>query len=547
MRIPVKVFLMTAVTLWDAAGRAKAPTQPPDPAMTVPVADRTAETARLSTLGLHVPDGGVVLERPWDEPFTRRSLVVPQAWFHPVSPDGDVLADDLAKDLPVLEQVMSRAYGGWDAAKMRGWNWKGWFSKWRASLMEHSGQRLALADAFAPIKSLLNFQLDNHTNIPLSRAVYWGSGSQSLVVEGQANGSCTQLKTGSGNVLPLDPKDPAQHVRDVKRWNAKSGALEPARYISVPGNRGDLSAIQCGRNWLALKAAWPGRLQLGPEVESVMKSRVKPVLALARATRDEPDFKLLGADVAYVRLPTFTKTNTQLIEQRAGKWPKPTGKERVLIVDLRDNDGGDVAVEALDGWLDDADMKRVRAAFNVHRHQGASCLYHALRWGYVIGSSQGVKPPLGEELTRQMQGSIEDLFQPSPPGCPRAFDDSHGGWDYRQHRMQAPGPVSGQRRILVLINNGTGSDGEMMTMLLAALPQTVIAGTNTYGVAQYIQPGYSVLPHTRLPFRIALGTSDNYGDNRSFDGYGFDVDVLLADQDDSSPESILSLARYLGG
>ncbi len=87
----------------------------------------------------------------------------------------------------------------------------------------------------------------------------------------------------------------------------------------------------------------------------------------------------------------------------------------------------------------------------------------------------------------------------------------------------------------------------MMTMLLAALPQTVIAGTNTFGVAQFIQPGYSVLPHTRLPFRIALGTSDNYGDNRSFDGYGLDVDVLLLDERDQAPENILSLAKYLGG
>jgi hypothetical protein len=83
---------------------------------------------------------------------------------------------------------------------------------------------------------------------------------------------------------------------------------------------------------------------------------------------------------------------------------------------------------------------------------------------------------------------------------------------------------------MVLVNNGVG-----------------IVGSNSFGVAQYIQPGYSVLPHTRLPFRIALGTSDGYGDNRSFDGYGFDVDILLTTQADQAPENILALARYLGG
>ena len=52
---------------------------------------------------------------------------------------------------------------------------------------------------------------------------------------------------------------------------------------------------------------------------------------------------------------------------------------------------------------------------------------------------------------------------------------------------------------MVLVNNGVGSDGEYMQAMLASLPEA----------------GYSVLPQTRLPFRIALGTSDVYGDNRS--------------------------------
>ena len=41
-----------------------------------------------------------------------------------------------------------------------------------------------------------------------------------------------------------------------------------------------------------------------------------------------------------------------------------------------------------------------------------------------------------------------------------------------------------------------------------------------------IQPGYSVLPHTGLRYRIALGRSDPYGDSRSVDGYGLDVVVV---------------------
>jgi hypothetical protein len=54
-----------------------------------------------------------------------------------------------------------------------------------------------------------------------------------------------------------------------------------------------------------------------------------------------------------------------------------------------------------------------------------------------------------------------------------------------------------------------------------------------------------VLPQTRLPFRVALGTADHYGDGRSFDGYGFDVDIVLAEKKDQSGEAILRLAERL--
>ena len=81
--------------------------------------------------------------------------------------------------------------------------------------------------------------------------------------------------------------------------------------------------------------------------------------------------------------------------------------------------------------------------------------------------------------------------------------------------------------------------------LFAAAPGSVIAGVNTYGVAQYIQPGYFLLPHSRLPFRIALGTSDIYGDGRSVDGYGLDVDVLLPEELDQTTERITRLAELL--
>jgi C-terminal processing protease CtpA/Prc len=100
-------------------------------------------------------------------------------------------------------------------------------------------------------------------------------------------------------------------------------------------------------------------------------------------------------------------------------------------------------------------------------------------------------------------------------------------------------------RIIALVNSHCGSDCEWMTEELASLPETIVAGTNTYGICQMIQPGYSVLPHTGLDYRIALGRSDMYGDDRSVDGYGLDVDVLLPDVDKLGRESMRELAALV--
>lgn len=514
----------------------------PDPALTVSYTDRMVEIERLHALGLQVSQLG--LERPWDEPFTPRSLIVPQSWFTGHGKDTSVKASALLADLPILESIMSRAYGGWETASARGWNWEKWFADWRAVLAKQGDTELSLLDAFSPIKAFMAFQLDNHTNIPLNRATFFGSGSQQVLLPHAPDHFCSELEDDTGKRTPLAESDPAQQPRRVQHWDGKG--LSHATYLSVPASRGTLRRVHCGDEWLVVTPVWPPALRFGSTEGDV--ARAKPIHDLSSDAQDEPTLKHLGDAVAYLRLPTFNKKNSQLFEQRAPRWPKPNGKERTLIVDLRDNDGGDANFDALLGWVDDTRLKQaIDLAVNVHRHEGASCLYEPLRWGYTLVSSTGLRPPLGAELTRDFQTTLDAFAKtPSTPrACPRAFHDSRSGWDYRQHKLTEASALAGKRRIIALVNNGCGSDCELMTEVLAALPETVIVGENTFGVAQYIQPGYAVLPHSRLPFRIALGTSDNYGDDRSFDGYGFDVDVLLTTESDQSPASILALAAAL--
>lgn len=73
----------------------------------------------------------------------------------------------------------------------------------------------------------------------------------------------------------------------------------------------------------------------------------------------------------------------------------------------------------------------------------------------------------------------------------------------------------------------------------------VIAGSNTFGSNGFTQPGFMLLPHTQIIFRVATSRSEVYGDGRSENGYGLDVDVALPNVADWSAQSILALARQL--
>src|SRR5262249_14007332 len=146
------------------------------------------------------------------------------------------------------------------------------------------------------------------------------------------------------------------------------------------------------------------------------------------------------------------------------------------------------------------------------------CLYPSLRWGYTQMSSMSLKPPVSAARSRSLQSGLNSLLKEDAPGCPAKFNETSVDWLYMQH--QYPVKPAGKMRVLALIDNFCGSDCEGAIEVIAAISGSVIAGVNTFGVAQFIQSGYFVLLYTRLFFRIVLGMADGYGDDRSFDGYG---------------------------
>ena len=68
--VAIGTILWTSATL-DARASARQAAEV-DSAMIIPQAARDSESARLRALGAKLPQEGLILERPWDPPFTRR-------------------------------------------------------------------------------------------------------------------------------------------------------------------------------------------------------------------------------------------------------------------------------------------------------------------------------------------------------------------------------------------------------------------------------------------------------------------------------------------
>jgi len=489
---------------------------------TITPAERDEEARWLASLGLKPPTPVWLLENPFAIPFTRRSLIVPTAWYREKRPQK-LRADLFREDIRLLHRIMETAYGGWESAKKRGWNWDEFFRKWDTDLAARGGAEIDIMDAFAPWRKFMEVQLDNHSGpVAGGPAVVGHASSWAAVLEKEPAAVCTELRNSKGATFPIDASDPAQ---SPKKREGPDG--RPVTYIVAPDTKGPIAAVHCGSAWIAAEPAW------NPDDAG---ERAASMRALAQTEKDVPAFRSISPRIAYLRFPNFSKPDVELTRALEPSIKARTHNEELLIVDLRGNDGGDMRIQAVSNWVK---PRPVGGA----RRLGASCLYPALRWGYSQITSSGLKPPISDELRKSLQASLDDTARADDPVCPSKFVETPARSTYLQHKY--PSSPEGKTRLLVLADNYCGSDCEGAVMVLAAIPGAVIAGVNTVGVAQFIQPGYFVLPHTRLPFRIALGTHDPYGDERSFDGYGFDVDIVLASKADQSPEGILRLAERL--
>lgn len=492
----------------------------PAASVSVPKSERDAENARWASLGVHVPPGGLVLEHPYAAPYSNRSFVVPYAWYSKFyaslrkNKDVPVSAASLRRDLPVLEFLLQKAYAGYEPAVQRGWNWNAMFRKWDAQLARAGTKKLSVKEAFAPWSAFERVQLDNHSGVAGVRAFL--SGSVSAVLARNPHGACSALHVSGGGTAALSVHDAGQQPHAVQSWDGSK--LTPAWYVSYPERLGVASSIICG----------------GKQIALTQTASTKPL-------SQTPVYQTWQNGIAYVRMPTFSDANNEALRKALSSAPQ-LGKERLVILDLRGNQGGNAPSDVLTNWFAESAIENAGSMSQIGT---TSCFQTALFFNLQEQLAGGLKPPVSTGLQQALQQLVDSLKGSATPGCEVQPDVRRGDRDLRDHRFSVQANDQGQTRVLALVDSGCGSDCEYLTYVLSGLPDSVIAGTSTFGIMGFTQPGYFVLPYSRVPFRVALSRTDAYGDGRSVDGYGITVDVLLSTEQSQSKAALLALAKLL--
>jgi len=477
-------------------------------------AEITAENGRFTALGVTLPNGGIILQTPYEPPYNSRSFIVPLNWL-----DNDprvIRASDMRADLPTLRFLMEKTYPGWNLAADRGWDWNAWFAAWDLSLSLEGNRSLTAAQAVQPWSVFRKFQLDNHSH-PMVLGIEGQTLSARLAQ--LPHGACTVLTTTAGGSFPLNKTDLGQQPHVVSAWDGST--FETAAYVAYPDHIGTVKSITCD----------------GVSIETTMTAQPRVDEAGASYYRD------LGDGIGYVRAPgSFSyKRDDQLRKALNGSGGVDT--QKAIILDVRGNGGGAAPVDILSHWFTRTEIAstvpRLGIYYRLNSCYAAALGFNLAQW-YLV---PGLKPPLSAG-TKSIVQRLMDMIGNSN-SCAVTESVSRSDKTMRDHHFSKENPNGSRPRIIVVVDNECGSDCEGLVTKVAQLPGTVIAGTNTAGTIGFLQPGMFVLPHCRLPFMLAQAYSDIYGDGRSQAGYGLSVDVLLATEKSQSLGSLKALAEAL--
>ncbi|NBW80699.1 hypothetical protein EBR21_03000, partial [bacterium] len=420
------------------------------------------ENRRWEELGVNLHHQNLLLADPFRDPAQPRSFIVPTDWYDSWDATSQkIITSALRKDLLVLKRVMQDGYGGWDIAAKKGWNWDLFFAQWD-SYLASLDQEIDPELAFSYFERLKEFQLDNHTGFMLKKRTF--AASLSALVMGNPK-DCDALQLKNGNQIRLVKSDRGQQPKSVlvpKKNIDGSMALSEETYVAFPLTKGNGFSIICSGDSLRLKSSWQ-------PMES-FKERHHLIEGLSKSPATEPTYRAIDSQIGYLRLPSFSAKNVELLQKLSSLLPSSAGKEEFLIIDMRLNEGGDggSAFGVLQRWLRPEEIEN---AMSFSRSTVESCTSQALSWGYEQFTKRNVRPPVSGYLRDTLQAKIDKIIL-HPKECKRQVMYDRSKWNFaKRNRMDLSG-----KKILLLVDNMCGSDCEFITYVLGSLPRTVIAG-----------------------------------------------------------------------
>ena len=307
--------------------------------------------------------------------------------------------------------------------------------------------------------------------------------------------------------------------KEMSTWCAAAKALVPKgspQYVRVRCLR-LLREIDYWRGRLGLPRTTTVEVELtdaGGRTRKVVTLKVAPA-PLTYGVWPTGGSRLLENDIGYLRLTSLAKEPSLAeIQEWMPKFRDTAG----LIVDVRDNDGGDRdALIALYSYLAaPGDPPHVfnAAAYRLHPSHPEDYLasnHHM----YRDGASEWTPPE------RRAVAEFARTFRPRWVPPKGQFSD----WHYMAlGRVEDPALYHYDRPVLVLSNGRSFSATDIFLAGLKGMKSVLLLGTPSSGGSAYTEE----FPLAATPLRLRIGSMASFqADGRLFDGQGVQPDVLL--------------------
>lgn len=206
-------------------------------------------------------------------------------------------------------------------------------------------------------------------------------------------------------------------------------------------------------------------------------------------------------DIGIIAVPTLSSWTDAERKTFEKQWRTILSQSKTLIIDLRDNSGGD----------------------NRPTDKIAE---------YILGQQY---PNANKEIVRNNPdaGHVHKLY---PERIGNKFDtdsldDPFIIHDNSIHPTQKFDPKNAKHTVYILTNRGVSSSAEMFIFRMKHYPKTTIVGTNTNGCEVYGYNQYILLPHTHIKFTV--GAVYRELSIKDFETNGFEPDIKCADGTDA--------------